>query len=203
MSLQAEPKPSQLIRDVFANRDGKLTIEDLINAFGSQGFGFIFIIMAMPLIIPLPPGIGFIPASLLCIWALQRALGGDHLWLPKAICRKEISPAIIEKIENKALPLYEKLENMFSGSQSVRLKESEIRLASLVVVLMSLLIMLPTPFLNSVPAVITILIGLTVLNSNRVFLWINMSFGLLTLGFIGSTLYMGLEILVTEVIKEF
>ncbi|NLO22291.1 MAG: exopolysaccharide biosynthesis protein, partial [Syntrophomonadaceae bacterium] len=62
-----------------------------------------------------------------------------------------------------------------------------------------MLIMLPTPFLNSIPAVIIIIMGLTILSSNRRLLWINMSFSLLALGFIGSTLYVGLDALVEEI----
>ncbi|MGI5912606.1 MAG: exopolysaccharide biosynthesis protein [Syntrophomonadaceae bacterium] len=195
-SLSENKTPSQLIREAIGNKDSNLTIEDLINSFGSQSFGFMYIIMALPIIIPLPPGIGFIPAALLCIWALQRVLGKTCLWLPKVFSKLEISPKIINKIEVKALPFCEKLEKLFFNSrQTNMLKEVEIRLASLAVVFMSILIMLPTPFLNSIPAVIIILMGLTILNRNRKLLWLNMSFSLLALGFIGSTLYAGLDIL--------
>jgi hypothetical protein len=204
MNCLLEPRlPSQLIRDIIRNKKGNFTVEDLFRTFGSQSFGLMFIVMALPLTIPLPPGIGFIPASLLCIWAFQRALGGTQLWLPKAIGKRKVSQTIIDKIETKALPLCEKLEGwFFKNRQLSSLKETEIRLASLAVVLLSMLIMLPTPFLNSIPAVIIILMGLTILNNNRRLLWINMSFSLLALGVIGSTLYLGSEVLL-EGIEEF
>lgn len=124
------------------------------------------------------------------------------MWVPKAIGKREISQALIRKIDAKALPFCERLERYFlklNCSQQKVLNEPEMRLASLVVVLMSMLIMLPTPFLNTIPAVITILIGLTILNSNRRLLWINMSFGLLALAFIGSTLHAGSEFLYEEI----
>ncbi len=201
---QSEQKPSQIIREIIGDKERTLTVKDLIDAFGSQSFGIMFIVMALPLTIPLPPGIGFFPAALLCVWAMQLALGGNRLWVPSRVGKWKISQSILGKIETKALPMYEKIENIFSNSSKPgALRESEIRLASLVVVFMSILIMLPTPFLNIIPAIITILIGLTILNSNRVLLWINMSFGLLALGFIGSTLYVGIELLVTEIIEEF
>lgn len=90
-------------------------------------------------------------------------------------------------------------KKVFKSKQLNRLKESEIRLASIAVVFLSMLIMLPTPFLNSIPAVIIIIMGLTILSNNRRLLWINMSFSLLALVFIGSTLYVGLEALIEEV----
>lgn len=201
MSYMPGPKtPSQVIRDTIGKKEYILTVEDLINAFSSQSFGLMFIVMALPLTIPLPPGIGFIPAALLCVWAFQRTLGGSLLWLPKAIGKRKISQALVRKIETKTLPLCEKLERFLPNSnQATMLNELEIRLASVVVVFMSMLIMLPTPFLNTIPAVIIIIMGLTILNSNRKLLWINMSFGLLALGFIGSTLYVGSVLLFEEI----
>ncbi len=197
MSCLSGPKlPSQIIRDTITNKESNITVEDLIKAFGSHSYGLMFIVMALPLTIPLPPGIGFIPAGLICVWAFQRTIGRSFLWVPTTIGKRQISQDIIKKIEAKALPLCERLERLFSNtSQPSGLKESEIKLASLVVMFMSMLIMLPTPFLNSIPAVIIILMGLTILNSNRRLLWINMSFGILALGFIGSTLYVGSELL--------
>ncbi len=201
MNRLLEPKlPSQFIRTVISKKEADFTVEDLFNIIGSQSFGLMFIVMALPLTIPLPPLIGFIPAGLLCIWACQRAWGSSQLWLPKAIGKKKVSQNIINNIESKALPLCEKLESkLLKKRPGNRLKESEIRLASIAVVFLSMLIMLPTPFLNSIPAVIIIIMGLTILSSNRRLLWINMSFSLLALGFIGSTLYVGLDALVEEI----
>lgn len=193
--------PSQLIRDVIGKSDHPLKVEDIINALGSQSFGLIFIVMALPLTIPLPPGIGFIPAALLLVWAVQRALGGNHLWLPKAVGRRKLSQKFINKIDNKALPLCERLEKKFLNSRPEQLSEAEIRLASLVVALQSILIMLPTPFLNSLWAIITLLMGLTILNRNRKFLWLNMSVGLLAVFAFGSTLYAGSEALLEELFE--
>lgn len=194
MSYQPENKlPSQLIREAIANKEHAIKVEDLIKAFGSQSFGLVFIVVALPLTIPLPPGVGFIPAVLICVWALQRAFGGTFLWLPKAVGRRELSEKFIRKIETKALPLCERLEQRFFNYDSPgRLSEAEIRAASMVIACFSILIMLPTPFLNSLFAVVIILMGLTVLNSNRRLLWINMGIGLLALlllGYVGSEVW--------------
>jgi|GEM_PF-3175803 len=204
MGTQLEIKPpSQLIREAIKSKESSLTVEDLINSVGSQGFGLMYILMALPLVIPLPPGLGFIPSALLCIWAFQRALGRTSFWLPKRIGKWEISQDIIRKIEVKALPLCERLERIFFKSrQTSMLTEMEIRLASWAVILMSILIMLPTPFLNSTAAIIIIIMGFTILNSNRKLLWLNMSFSLLALGFFGSALYAGFDILF-EGIKDY
>ena len=202
--LSNDKPPSQLIRDAINKKDYKLKVEDFINAYGSQSFGLMFIILALPITVPLPPGVGFIPAALLCIWAIQRSLGKTVLWLPQFIGKWELSDNLIKKIEEKALPLCERLEDkFFYTSQARSLNEIEIRLASIVVTLQSILIMLPTPFLNSIPAVITIIMGLTILNNNRKLLWINMSLGLLALFFIGSTLYVGAEALFEEIDEYF
>lgn len=89
MRYQQETQPpSQLIRDAIRNTDHSLKVEDIIRALGSQSFGLIFVVMALPMLVPLPPGIAFIPAALLLIWSVQRALGGTYVWLPKELARK-------------------------------------------------------------------------------------------------------------------
>lgn len=197
--IGSEP-PSQIIRSAMASKIYILRVEDLINAFGSHSFGLLFILIALPLLIPLPPGLGFIPATLLCILALQRVFGRSHLWFPKIIGRQRVSPKTIRKIETRALPVFERLEGYCSNRNQISvLKELEMRLASIVVVLMSSLMMLPTPFLNTIPAIITIIMGLGILNNNRRILWINMFVGFLALGLIGSTLYVGAEFLLEEI----
>lgn len=204
MRYQQETQPpSQLIRDAIRNTDHSLKVEDIIRALGSQSFGLIFVVMALPMLVPLPPGIAFIPAALLLIWSVQRALGGTYVWLPKRIGQKRLSQGFFNKIETKALPLCERLEKRFFNSRPGRLSETEIRLASIVVALQSFLIMLPTPFLNSLWALITLLMGLTILNHNRTFLWFNMSVALLAVFAIGSTIYAGSEALLQELFEEF
>lgn len=201
MNYTSENKPpSQLIRDAIKNKENTPKVKDLIDVFGSQSFGLMFIIMALPLTIPLPPGIGFIPAALLCAWALQRAFGGTFLWVPKAVGKWKLSQKFIINIETKALPLCERLEKKFLNSSQPRtLSEMEIRLASVMVAFFSILIMLPTPFLNSIFAVIIILTGLIILSGNRKLLWINVSFALLALFFIGSALFANMEVLLGEI----
>ncbi|NLB19022.1 MAG: exopolysaccharide biosynthesis protein [Syntrophomonadaceae bacterium] len=201
MNYPNESKPpSELIREALGNKEKTLTVEDIITAFGSQSFGLVFIIMALPLVIPLPPGVGFIPAGLLCVWAIQRSWGGTFLWLPRKIARHKLSAKFINNIETKAIPFCERLEEkFFSSGPTRRLSEMEIRIASMMVAALSILIMLPTPGLNSIFAALIILLGITVLNSNRKLLWINMSFGLMTVFLIGSTLYAGSELLFNEI----
>lgn len=201
MSYPTESKPpSQLIREALGNKEKALTVEDIITAFGSQSFGLMFIVMALPLVIPLPPGVGFIPAGLLCVWAIQRAWGGTILWVPRTIARHKLSEKFINNIEAKAIPFCERLEEkFFSSGPTRRLSEMEIRMASVMVAVLSVMIMLPTPGLNSIFAALIILLGITVLNSNRKLLWINMSFGLLAVFLIGSTLYAGSELLFNEI----
>jgi hypothetical protein len=193
--------PSQVIREKMNTADTNLTINSLVNAFGNQGFGFMFVVMGLPVTIPLPPGVGVIPAAFLFIWSLQKTLGRKNLWIPKWLGEKAISPKVINNILSKALPLCERLENITHiNKRNNFLSEQEICLGSLIVVIMSLLIALPTPFLNTIPAIITILIGLALISSNRGLLWVNMGLGVLATLFIGFTIYLGIEALLDEIV---
>lgn len=188
--------PSEIIRRIVVDGESQLTLHSLLSSLGSQGFGFMFVVVALPVVVPLPPGVGLIPALLLLVWSLQRFFGQTSLWLPQWLGRRRVSPRLRTKIEQRGLPMCQRLERLCrSGRQRPFLREQEIRFASLTVAVMSLLISLPTPFLNTIPAIITILIGLSLLSGNRRLLWVNITLGLLTTVLLGSMLYMGIDLL--------
>lgn len=197
MKCEINRKPSQVIRDAIHRDDiTGVSVETLLHAFGRQSFGFIFVLMGLPMIVPLPPGVGFLPALLITIWALQGVFGQGKLWLPKFIGKRMISPAFLRKVEHRALPVCEKLERRYCfDSQTPVIRLLETRIATLMVAAMGLLIMLPTPFMNLIPAAIILSMGLAILGQNRKLLWLNISLGVIAAGFIGSTVYVGLELL--------
>ncbi len=188
--------PSEIIGSIIGDTERQLTVNSLVSALGSQGFGFMFVVVALPVVVPLPPGVGLIPALLLLVWSLQRFFGQTSLWLPQWLGHRSLTPSLRAKIVQRGLPICQRLEGLCRCTNELPfLREQEIRFACLTVAVMSLLIGLPTPFLNTIPAVITILIGLSLLSGNRRLLWVNISLGLLTTFLLGSTLYVGIDML--------
>ncbi len=194
------PASKRLSEMINNSNHQPLTIKDILLATRKQGLGLLFIVFALPVLVPLPPGLGAIPGLLLLIFGLQGTMGNSAPRIPKRIENFNVRASIVNLIEIKAVPIIAKLEKSCGiPTEGFELSKIESRITSLIVVLMSLLVMLPTPFLNTIPAFITVMVGLSFICGNRKLLWVGAFLGLLTFALIGSTIAIGTERLIDEI----
>lgn len=143
-----------------------VTLGELLEKIDRQGIGFLLALLSLPLLVPLPPGVGSPMGILLFIWSFQRLLGIRVPWCPAFLRHRHLSPQLMNSLAAKGVPLIQKLER-FGGGRNVQVSEPAVRVACLIVMLMSSLIVLPTPFLNPLFAAVILLIGisLTIFNT--------------------------------------
>lgn len=197
----AENSPSIVLDSILGNCETQsITIGSILASTKQQGFGLLLTLLALPILVPLPPGLGAIPGSLLILWSFQRLLGRPYPWIPQRLQTLVVSKKVARSLKQKGIPVCKKLE-AFCGKRPGNREpyEWETRLASLMVVLMGLLIILPTPFLNTIPAFATVLVGISSLYKNRWLLWISIIVGLVSFVLIGSTIFIGGEFLIDEI----
>ncbi len=191
---------SQQITELLATHDNNtLTLDNLLRSMDQHGFGLLLVISALPVLIPLPPGLGAIPGLLIIFWSLQRLFRRQVPWIPARLGRLRLNPKFIGLITAKALPALSRLETRL-GLKSFQHAPSEWEQKATCVVLtfMGLLILLPTPFLNTIPALIVMLLGLALINQNRRLLWISNILGIIMLGIIYSGISLGAELIIEE-----
>ncbi|RJX24835.1 MAG: exopolysaccharide biosynthesis protein [Dethiobacter sp.] len=159
-------KLSQKIADLVSQHssDG-VALGQLLSMMDKQGTGFLWALLALPLLVPLPPGMGSPIAILLFVWSFQRLLGVHVPWCPEFLRSKRLSAQAIEKLMNRGIPVIQKIERHGSGNGS-QMSETAVKAACLVVIIMSLLIILPTPFLNPFFAFIILLLGISMITAN-------------------------------------
>ena len=122
--------PSQLIRKVINTRGADFTVRDLFKTFGSQSFGLIFIAMALPLTIPLPPLLDLFQ-RVLFVLRLCKSIRITQLWLPGPLPKRRYHRILLIVLKTKPCPCAKNWKKVFKSKQLNRLKESEIRLASI------------------------------------------------------------------------
>ncbi|MBT9167142.1 MAG: hypothetical protein DDT19_00466 [Syntrophomonadaceae bacterium] len=154
-------KLSQRITEIVCSHaEHGVTLGDLLEKIDRQGIGFLLALLSLPLLVPLPPGVGSPMGILLLVWSFQRLLGIRVPWCPAFLRRRHLSPQLMRSLATKGVPLIQKLER-FGGGRNVQVGEPAVRIACLVVMLMSSLIILPTPFLNPLFATVILLIGIS------------------------------------------
>ena len=195
---------SQLLRrQLLALTTGGLLLAEILASAQEQGFGLLLVTFALPVLIPLPPGVGAIPGLLIMGWAVQRLFGYDSPWLPRRLTNRTLSPHTMDLLSSRAIPVLERMERLFPQSTTSRPpREWEYRLACVVVVLMGFLILLPTPFLNTIPALIILATGLAFVNQHRILLWSAIVLGVAIFGLLFTTVVLGGERLLDEFMDE-
>ncbi len=199
-----EATVSQLLRQQLAVRTTTtLTIGEFLQSVNEQGFGLLLIAFALPVLVPLPPGLGAIPGIILMMWGLQRLLGRHTPWLPQRIQARELTPGMTQLLETRAIPVLERMERVLPKGRGRREpREWESRVAAFVVILMGFLIVLPTPFLNTIPAMIIIGIGLSYVNHHRILMWTSVVTGSIVFAVLLVTVVLGGEMLLDEIREE-
>ncbi len=154
-------KLSQRITEIVCSHaEHGVSLGELLEKIDRQGIGFLLALLSLPLLVPLPPGVGSPMGVLLFVWSFQRLFGIRVPWCPAFLRRRHLPPQLMRSLAAKGVPLIQKLER-FGGGRDVQVGELAVRVACLIVMLMSSLIVLPTPFLNPLFAAVILLIGIS------------------------------------------
>lgn len=157
---------SQRITELVSRHSAQgVTLGQLLDKMDRQGVGFLMALLSLPLIVPLPPGVGSPAGVLLLVWSSQRLFGVRVPWCPAFLRRQRFSPQVMAKLADRGLPIIRKLEGYGSGD-GVLASEPAVKVACLVVIIMSTLIILPTPFLNPLFAAVILLLGISLSSFN-------------------------------------
>src|SRR5690606_15218202 len=77
---------------------------------GERGFGLIFVLFGLPMIVPiLPPGTATAAGVLFSVLALQMLIGRPKPWLPSRWRRRSVSPKMKRLTLERAMPLLSRL----------------------------------------------------------------------------------------------
>ena len=147
-------KPNRLSDIVKSiNGDEDMTIGQLVDSLGERAFGALMFIFAVPNIIPTPPGTSAILGLPLVILTWQVMIGRQSLWLPALVRQRRISRDMMQTFVSKVTPVMIRLErvlrprlNLIAGSNAAE------RAIGLVAFPLSLILFLPIPFGNMLPA---------------------------------------------------
>ena len=169
----SEPRLSEIFaRTLDANADGVVVLGEVLDKAGDRGYGFLLILLAIPAFIPiLPPGTSGVLGALMSIVALQMLFGLKQPWFPKRWRNKVLSPKVVEALQTRGVAMLRKIERV-SHPRGRRFTRNGLilRLSALVVIALALVLSSPMPFMNTLPALGVLLIGVGLANHDIYFL---------------------------------
>lgn len=130
-----------------------LTIGALTEAFGERAVGALMFVFAVPNAIPTPPGTSAVLGLPLLFLTFQLMIGRDTLWLPARIRERPISGALISSFIKRAGPYLERFEKVLQPRLSLLVHNNLAeRVIGLVTFCLAIILFLPIPFVNMLPA---------------------------------------------------
>lgn len=143
---------SAVLRRLTASGGERVSVDDISDAFGSRAFGAVLFAFSVPNLLPLPPGSSTVLSLPLIVLTPQVALGMKHPWIPRWLGKRNLERDKLRRLFDRLLPKLERLERVMRPRIGVLFSPWGDRLIGLVCFLLTLVLILPIPFGNLVPA---------------------------------------------------
>ena len=128
------------------------TIGALVDSLGSQAFGATMFVFAAPNLVPNPPGTSPFLGAPLVFLSLQLILGRRAMWLPWWIRKRPMSRRFVSSFVKRIGPFVARLEQLLEPRYAALVETSlATRLIGLASLPLSLILLLPLPFLHMIP----------------------------------------------------
>lgn len=151
---------SAVLERLAAGEGERLSIAEIVSAFGERGFGAIMLLVGLLNLLPLPPGGTTVTGAPLLILSAQLALGQDTVWLPRWMCRASVNRANFRQGLARVLPWLRKAERLTRPRLEWATGEVAQRLMGGACFLLSCVLVLPIWLGNMAPAAAIALLSL-------------------------------------------
>jgi hypothetical protein len=161
-------RTSQLLREFLAGETGpRITLGALRDALGDRGFGVLLFIFALPNLVPVNiPLLSAVLGLPLVLLAAQLSYGRHKPWFPDWLTHQTFSRQGFAAVVTRALPALERAERLLRPRLTILLSWTGERLIGIAILVLALILTLPIPFANWLPAFAIAIIGLAIVEKD-------------------------------------
>ena len=147
----------------------RISVAELLEAFGRHAPAALILLFAAPNILPMPPGTSAILGAPLLLLTAQLALGVGP-WLPRVVTRRTLPRASIAPAMRRIAGWLVGRRRLFRPRLRRLVSPAAVRAAAALSSVLALILFLPVPFGNMLPALAISLLALGILRRDG--LWI-------------------------------
>lgn len=145
----------------------RIAVGDLLAALGDRALAALLFVFAFPNVLPMPPGTSAILGAPLVFLAAQLAFGLKP-WLPRVIAARSMSRADFAQLIVRVAPWLARAERLLKPRWSALAAPPMEYLIGLLCLVLSVIVLLPVPLGNMLPALAVSLFALGVLERDGV-----------------------------------
>jgi hypothetical protein len=186
---QPRKKLSEILQDLMIDpaRD-TISVGDLLREMDARAFGALLLVFAFPNVLPAPPGLAGI-LGLPLIYLSSQLMLGRMPWLPGFIVNRSLTRESYSSLVSKATPWLARAERMLTQRLTFLVSPSMEKLLGAVCLFLSLILVLPIPFGNMLPAIAICVIALGILERDGLWVLIGLLASVIAVGIVGSFAY--------------
>jgi hypothetical protein len=141
----------------------RISFDDLTATLGDKCYAGLMFLLAAPNMLPTPPGTSAVLGAPLIILSAQLALGQRRPWFPAFILRRDVSTARFAKIGERLEPWTRRAEGLLGRRLDPLTGLVGRRIIGVLCLLLAVVLTLPVPLGNVVPAAAIALFALGLL----------------------------------------
>lgn len=158
----------------------RISIADLVLAMDGRAFGALLLIFALPNVLPTPPGTSGILGLPLIFLSAQLMLG-KMPWLPAFIATRSMERTAFATLVGKMTPILARAERLLVPRLTFMVSETAQRFIGAALLVLAIVLALPIPLGNMLPAFAMTLISLGMLERDGLWIGIGIALGVLSL----------------------
>jgi hypothetical protein len=148
----------------------KLSLREMVEAFGERGFGALLLVLALMALFPWPPGGKAVFSAPIILIAAELALQRDRVWLPRWLLKLSVSRDAYRSAARSILPRLRMVERLTRPRWPALTGEIADVVVGGVCILLALMMALPVPFGDALPGLTLALFALGVIQRDGVFI---------------------------------
>jgi hypothetical protein len=151
---------SELFAQLSRDAQEHVSIAHIRDELGNRSFAPLLVLFAAFNLIPLPPGASAFLGLPLIIVSAQMAYGRKQAWLPAFVTNRSLSAAQFRRVMEWLIPRLHRLERIVRPRYWPFWRRQGDRVIGMIALLLSIVVTLPIPLGNWLPAFATALLGL-------------------------------------------
>ena len=141
------------LKSLLRGRKARVSLKEVVDRVEGHGnLAPVLFVLTLPVLLPLPPGVSMLMAVPLVLISAQILVGRRTLWLPDFLARQSVERLALVKLVRRVLPLLVRAEAVVRPRLSFLTGRVGARVVGAACTLVALVLVLPIPFANLVPA---------------------------------------------------
>jgi hypothetical protein len=138
----------------------RVSVDDLLQLASDRSFGALLFIFALPNVVPMPPGTSAVLGLPLVLLAAQFLYGRKTPWLPRMVAERSVARTEFIALLARINPVLRRVERVLRPRLGVLVSPAAERVLGIVLLGLSVILFLPIPFGNMLPAAAICLMSL-------------------------------------------